>query len=275
MSPCDFLHEETYNSEGVLDYCGPGDSEFVDLTVRKWPMKMEFKALDPILVGSSCRFEINIRQFDGSPLGPSEIALSHSKKIHLLAIDETLQDYQHIHPYADELFDGIWRFDLTPNKHGLYKIFLDFIPLKSPRRVLLSTSFTVEGEKEGSPALEEKLTAEIGNHRFELKKDSVLKVGEETLLEFTGLNQQGEQISLSPVMGAFAHLVAFDPKLKGFAHLHPTQTFLPRSKEDIHSGPLSFSFMPPSAGTYRLWAQVKLEQTPEETFIPFDLKVGS
>ena len=26
VSPCDFLHEETYNSEGVIDYCGGGDS---------------------------------------------------------------------------------------------------------------------------------------------------------------------------------------------------------------------------------------------------------
>jgi hypothetical protein len=26
VEPCDFLHEETYNLEGELDYCGPGDA---------------------------------------------------------------------------------------------------------------------------------------------------------------------------------------------------------------------------------------------------------
>ena len=275
VSPCDFLHEETFNSEGILDYCGPGDSAFVDLSIRKWPMQMSFKALDPVQVGLSCRFEINIKQADGSPLGPNDIALSHSRKIHLLAIDETLRDYQHIHPHADRLFDGTWRFNFTPRKPGLHKVFLDFIPLRSPRRVLLSTSFFVEGEQKEFPVLEENLSVEIGTHRFELRKDSKTNVGIETLLEFTGQNKQGELVSLSPVMGAFAHMVAFDPELKGFAHLHPTETFLPSSENDTHSGSLSFSFMPPKAGTYRLWAQIKLENDPKETFIPFDLKVGS
>ena len=34
VTPCDFLHEETYNAEGVVDYCGGGDSAFVDLSHR-------------------------------------------------------------------------------------------------------------------------------------------------------------------------------------------------------------------------------------------------
>ena len=37
VEQCDFLHEETYNLEGELDYCGPGDDGFVDLSIRRWP----------------------------------------------------------------------------------------------------------------------------------------------------------------------------------------------------------------------------------------------
>ena len=35
VEPCDFLHEETYNLDGEVDYCGPGDAGFVDLSIRK------------------------------------------------------------------------------------------------------------------------------------------------------------------------------------------------------------------------------------------------
>ena len=68
VEPCDFLHEETYNEEGVLDYCGPGDSDFVDLTTRKWPLKLKVsRPLDELTTGRDIRFEIDLRQFDGSP----------------------------------------------------------------------------------------------------------------------------------------------------------------------------------------------------------------
>ena len=35
VTPCDFLHEETYNAEGIVDYCGGGDSAFVDLSLAQ------------------------------------------------------------------------------------------------------------------------------------------------------------------------------------------------------------------------------------------------
>ena len=116
VEPCDFLHEETYNLEGELDYCGPGDAGFVDLSIRRWPMSLDFRPLDPLEVGKPCRFEMNIKQADGSPLTANDVALSHTKKIHLLGVDPSLNDYQHLHPEADPLFDGIWRFTLNPTE---------------------------------------------------------------------------------------------------------------------------------------------------------------
>ena len=42
-------------------------------------------------------------EFDGSPLAADEVALSHTEKIHLLAVDPSLDDYQHLHPVPDSL----------------------------------------------------------------------------------------------------------------------------------------------------------------------------
>ncbi len=275
VTPCDFLHEESYNLEGELDYCGPGDSNFVDLSVRKWPMGIDFKPIDEPTAGKPCRFEINIRQFDGSPLGPDDVALSHTRKIHLLAINESLGDYQHIHPEADELFDGTWRFAMTPKVGGDYKVFLDFIPLRSPRRVLLGASFRVSGQSPGNSSIGNSLTKTVGEDTFSLKPVSPIEAGSEISLELAGVDQNGNPIQLVPVMGAFAHMVAFDSSLKGFAHLHPNEDSLPRSTEDVHKGALVFRFLPPQDGVFRLWAQVRRKNSPVETFIPFDLVVES
>jgi len=275
VKPCDFLHEESYNLEGELDYCGPGDAEFIDLTVRKWPMNMVFKPIDKPVKGKPCRFEIHIKQFDGSPLGPDEIALSHTEKIHLMAINQSLGDYQHLHPEADELFDGTWRFTMTPERVGEYKVFLDFIPLRSPRRVLLAASFRVDGGQNEAPNLSEQLESKIGSHTFSIKAVEDKRAGEEISLELQAVDQSGTLVQLTPVMGAFAHLVAFDPELKGFAHLHPTEDTLPQTINDIYSGPLTFSFVPPEKGVYRLWAQLRIKDEKDETFIPFDIVVDS
>ena len=273
VEQCDFLHEETYNLDGELDYCGPGDDGFVDLSIRRWPMSLDFRPLDPLEIGKPCRFEMNIKQADGSPLGKDDVALSHTKRIHLLAIDPTMDDYQHLHPEPDPLFNGIWRFTLTPYKAGEYKVYLDLIPLRSPRRVLLAAQFDVPGESGVEQSSETSLIEQKGDREFLLDASIVEGSNDDWLLTFSALDKNGKDLPLKPVMGAFAHLVAFEPKIAGFAHLHPLEYEPPKSKEDSRIGPLSFSFKSPAPGNYRLWAQIKVGQDEEETFLPFDLKI--
>jgi len=273
VEQCDFLHEETYNLEGELDYCGPGDDGFVDLSIRRWPMSLDFRPLDPLEIGKPCRFEMNIKQADGSPLGKKDVALSHTKRIHLLAIDSTMDDYQHLHPDPDPLFNGIWRFTLTPQNAGEYKFYLDLIPLRSPRRVLLAAQFEVPGESRVAQSSETSLIVQKGDREFLLDASTVEGSNDDWLLTFSALDKNGKDLPLKPVMGAFAHLVAFEPNTAGFAHLHPLEYEPPQSKEDCRIGPLSFNFKSPAPGNYRLWAQIKVGQDEEETFLPFDLKI--
>ena len=271
VEPCDFLHEETYNEEGVLDYCGPGDSDFVDLTTRKWPLKLKFRPLDELKTGRDIRFEIDLRQFDGSPLKAEDIALSHTKKIHLLAVHQSLSDYQHIHPEPDSLYDGLWKFSMTPKYSGKYSVFLDFIPVRSPRRVILSTSFNVTGNETHEQRLQTS-TYKLDGSSFKLGYDKS-EDGDKFELTLSVTDDQNKSQILEPVMGAFAHMVAFDEKLKGFAHLHPNENTTPITKDASHTGALTFTFVPPSKGRFRLWAQCKLAQNKSEIFVPFDIEI--
>ena len=83
-------------------------------------------------------------------------------------MDESLNDYHHIHPVADSLFDGVWHFSLTPKLAGKYSVYLDFIPLKSPRRVLLSSSFTAKGKRDSVQDRQENLKFSYEDINFEL-----------------------------------------------------------------------------------------------------------
>ena len=276
VEPCDFLHEETYNLEGELDYCGPGDSGFVDLTVRKWPLSISMRPLGEIKINKPCEFEINLKEFDGSPLAADEIALSHTEKIHLLAVDPSLDDYQHLHPVPDSLFDGIWRFTITPKKFGEYRVFLDLIPIRSPRRVLLSETFTVGGGQAEVSSKQNSLSHQIGERSFTLDVQKNEISGDEYILKLKARNSQGNPLTLKPVMGAHAHLVAFDWERRGFAHLHPFEAegFIGPVTNSI-TRDLEFSFNSSRISSCRLWAQVLLENDENETFISFSLNLNS
>ena len=272
VEPCDFLHEETYNQEGILDYCGPGDAGFVDLTVRKWPLTMNLRPLGKIEINRPCEFEINLKEFDGSPLAADEVALSHTQKIHLLAVDSSLEDYQHLHPVPDDLFDGIWRFTLTPHSFGEYRIFLDLIPIRSPRRVLLSGSFMVDGGEIKKPAYDQSRSFETNDRSFTLEVSQGETSADEYILTFKARNSDNKPLVLNPVMGAHAHLVAFDWERNGFAHLHPLeQEGVVGPVTDSIARDLKFSFDSSRIKQSKLWAQVLLEEDEEETFIPFSL----
>ena len=71
---------------------------------------------------------------------------------------------------------------------------------------------------------------------------------------------------MQPVMGAFAHLVAFNDERSGFAHLHPQETDLAK-RPDAQHPELTFKITIPQAGRYVIWAQVNLGG--EEAFVPF------
>jgi hypothetical protein len=84
--------------------------------------------------------------------------------------------------------------------------------------------------------------------------------------------EDGAAIVLEEVMGASAHVVAFDEARSGFAHLHPvekpTEVSIGRAPG---TGELAFSLFLPDPGAYRLWAQVKVDG--RESFAPFDVFV--
>jgi len=75
---------------------------------------------------------------------------------------------------------------------------------------------------------------------------------------------------LEPIMGAFAHLVAFHADGKTVLHMHPKG--MQRVTPNDRGGPeLEFQFYSPRPGFYRLFAQTQIKG--EQKCAPFGLVV--
>jgi hypothetical protein len=118
----------------------------------------------------------------------------------------------------------------------------------------------------------ENLTASVGDLRYKLSFGAqVIKVGEPVTGKLRIAREDGSPVrELEPVMGSFAHLVAFHTDDKTVLHIHPksTRQLTPNDR----GGPeLEFQFYSPKPGFFRMFAQIQIGG--EQKFAPFGLVV--
>ena len=191
--------------------------------------------------------------------------MTHTRRLHLLLVDPTLTDYQHVHPEPGRQ-RGEWTFEFTPKTGGAYRVFADFTPAATGRGLYASVDLAVAGEAGRAPV------ETVAGHRFALAvAPQPARAGQPIDLKFAVNRDDGGPVALQPVMDAFAHLVAFDPARSGFAHLHPSEQDLTKAP-DAKRPELNFKLTIPRAGRYVIWAQVNLGGT--ERFVPFEFEVA-
>ncbi len=269
VEQCDILHYRDYmTADGVIEQCGIGEAIFFDMQSVRYPVRADLEALDPVRAGETARFLLSLSNSRGDPIHPDEIAVSHTERIHLMAIDPGLEDYHHVHPQPTAT-PGHYSFSITPQFSGTYAIYLDFIPMRAGRRALARLEVDVAGGRTASPVRRVRTATEKNGIRFHLESPAeTLTAGVEHRLSMRAERVGSPApVRFEPVMGAFAHLVVFDEAARGFAHLHPSNPFL--DEQDPHNPDLDFSFQPDRAGHYRIWAQVKVDGA--EVYVPFDV----
>ena len=267
---CAFLHYDTIgDNAGGIEFCGAGESTFIDLERISFPVKMELSPSKLLATGEKTEFTLTLKNSGGNPIHPWELAIVHTERMHLLIVDPSLEDYQHIHPIA--IGDGgQYRFELAPARAGVYKIFAELVPLASQTLVIGEAEFEVSGAP-GKALLRRGYSAEVSDYRFQLEfpggSPPMLGRPSRVSLRITRADDMGP-IVLEEMMGAYAHLVAFDQHRKGFAHMHPLDA---GSGFGTPETSFNFSLNTDLAGYYRVWAQVKIEG--RELFAPFDVVV--
>jgi hypothetical protein len=219
----------------------------------------------PAASGREVSATLTLRTGSGKPIAPEDLLVTHTRQLHLLIVDPTLTDYQHVHPEPGAE-RGTWTFAFTPRRGGTYRIFGDFTPAATARGLYASTDLEVAGGATGGAGS----ASRVEGYQFALDPAQPPRAGQPIDLRFAITRPDGGAVPMQPVMGAYAHLVAFDETRSGFAHLHPTETDLLKPP-DAHRPVLNFKLTIPRAGRYVIWAQVNLGG--KEEFVPFGFEV--
>ena len=257
--------------KGALEFCDPLNPQFIPVVRVRSPVVLALKGdRDPAL-NQPVNFVLTMRTASGKSIAPEDLLVADTRKLHLLVADPTLSDYQHIHPEPGRRA-GEWTFTLAPARAGLYRVFADFTPVATARGLYASAEFTVPGTV-ATVIQSPNTTWQAAGFNFELVLPPSFRAGQPADLRFQ-IESQGavkRPVPLQPVMGAFAHLVAFDEARSGFAHLHPIETDLTKPPDPLRPV-LNFKVTIPSPGRYAIWAQVNLGGN--EIFVPFWVDVA-
>jgi len=251
---------------GALEFCDPANPQFIPVIAARSPVVLTLRSDHEPVLGQPVDFVLTMRTASGKPIAPEDLLVAHTRKLHLLVTDPTLSDYQHIHPEPGRR-PGEWKFTMAPRRAGIYRVFADFTPAATARGLYASVDFTVPGSV-ATVIQSPNMTWQEAGCKFVLIVPPLFRAGQPADLRFS-VESQGTvktPVPLEPVMGAFAHLVAFDEARSGFAHLHPTETDLTKLPDPLRPV-LNFKVTIPSPGRYVIWAQVKIDG--REIFVPF------
>ncbi len=253
------------DAPNAIEFCDPSNPQFIPVVAVASPIAMSVKLAGAPAAGETVTATAVLRTSGGKPIGPEDLLVVHTERLHLLIADPTLEDYQHVHPRPGRV-PGEWEFEFTPLKDGVYRVFADFTPSATSRGLYANADVTV-GAGRAATGVASASDGAASEYRFTLKSATDVMTARVPMdLRFEVTRADGGPVPMEPVMDAYAHLVAFDEARSGFAHLHPMEAD-PAWKPDAVKPVLNFKITIPTAGRYVVWAQVNLGG--EERFVPF------
>jgi len=234
-------------------------------------VKSEILPVEKRTAGKSVATVVRLTGSDGKPMTLDQLEVAHTEKIHLLVIDQSVTDYHHLHPKAGDK-PGEYRFDFAPKFGGTYHIWADLVPKATGKQEYAKTTVKVDGPA-ATPNTSVNTTAEVDGYRFELttENDAPLQAGKSTLVKVKVTGPDGRGFSkLEPVMGAFAHMVAFPSDLASVTHVHPMGAE-PKTASERGGPDLSFHVEGDKPGFHKFFLQVQIGG--KDKFAALGLKV--
>ena len=222
--------------------------------------------------GKSVATVIRLTTSSGKPVTMDQMEVAHTEKIHLLVIDQSLTDYQHLHPVASDR-PGEYRFDFAPKFGGTYHIWADLVLKATGKQEYSETTLKVDGP--ASPIKNNLINtkAEVDGYRFEFatENEAPLEVGKaaEVMVKITGPDSRPYS-NLEPIMGAFAHMVAFPADLASVTHIHPMGAE-PKTATDRGGPNLRFHVEPDKPGYQKFFLQTQIDG--KDKFAAFGVNV--
>lgn len=207
----------------------------------------------------------------GNPVGAYKPV--YTKLAHLIIVDDTLQDFSHLHPQQEGN-----EFVITTQfpRNGTYHMYLDFQPYGGIEQQIGFSVSVGDSELTQKPQKTDTvLSKTFGSYTVSVNthgtlRATTLSVGQQTI-SFTINDAKTKKpiTTLKPYLGAMGHLVMIREEDYSYMHVHPTNlTTLP----DTAVGGPTVDFLPIGIygafkpGTYRAFA----EFNPDGTLITTD-----
>ncbi len=257
-----------------IEFCDAHNPQFIPVVAVRSPVTLTVSTEAAPAAGQPVHGTLTLKTFSGKPIAPEDLLVVHEHPLHLMIVDPSLTDYQHVHPQPSRT-KGEWTFSFTPRFGGDYRLFADFTPIATGLGLYANADLNVTGPAAAPNHLAEQAAqagrapgfVEQDGYRFALIVSPLpIRVRQPIDLRFEVVAVNGGPVPMQPIMGAYAHVVAFDSNRSGFAHLHPNQAN-PLQPPDRLKPTLNFKLTIPSAGRYVIWAQVNL--AGKEVFVPF------
>ncbi|MGH9348313.1 MAG: heavy metal-binding domain-containing protein [Vicinamibacterales bacterium] len=226
----------------------------------------------PLQAGRATQATLHLGQIGGGPILITDLRVVHTERIHLLIVDPSLTDYHHVHPQPTTV-PGAYAFSFTPARPGPYRAWADLRTTYGGFQEFAAAEIPAP---KAASAVDRtgKLDAEVEGLRYALMLDQPALTAGEPVRARLRVTDRGARpfTRLEPIMGTFAHLVAFHENWKTVLHIHPSGTKA-LAVTDRGGPELAFQLYATEPGFYRLFAQVQIGGT--STFIPFGLHVAA
>lgn len=225
----------------------------------------------PLEKGVEAKVTLTLRDAGGQPVSMASLEERHTKKIHLLVLDDSMSDYQHIHPEAGK-DAGTYTFSFTPHTAYSYMVFADVKPAGgTPQMIPVKLA---GAEKCADPCVDKAVVdaAVFNGNKARLSfAHKTLKAGTPARGDlFLSGDDNMPLKTLEPVMGAYAHVAGFYEGFGAVTHVHPLGAE-PESDTDRGSSPVSFMLHPDNPGFLKLFVQIRIGG--QDIFLPFSVYV--
>ena len=187
----------------------------------------------------------------------TKLETTHGKLLHFMVVDESLVDFQHLHPLMAN--DGTWTQNVTFPSGGRYLLFADG-KVGTSGFVARQEVKVAGAPRTGTMDFAISKTRKVGEISATIVDPSDFSTGGESMVRLKLSRPDGWQ----PYLEAPGHLILIRKEGDEFIHAHPAQ--------DMKDGVVEFMANFKKHGVYRAWAQFQRED--KVLTFPFTVEVS-
>jgi hypothetical protein len=208
---------------------------------------------------------------DAGPITPEQLKIVHEKKLHLFLLSPDFKEFYHLHPSPTQT-PGEYRTNFVPRTNAMLRAWAEFTTDEGQKRVAADVNYA--DAKIAPLPFAQVVQITQGDLKFSIDFDDELLINKPVMGHVSILNAATYKPfkALQPILGAFAHIVAFGNDYVSVEHIHPMGD---APKDDAsRAGPaVYFHLTPVRAGMLPIFVQFKIDD--KDVIVPFVVRVAA